>query len=181
MENVPPLPYDLLVFPFSFPLQREFGLVQCASTYSSVCIWVLGRIIWSCLYCCHQIRHLFTTLLLHFIIIWLKKKFHLEYIVSLMGRESPIDSKVNNSFFQQLILLDRIYSLCVAPTNLICHQTSYQIIYKWIFIFFFNWRDFFSSYLQMGTHISSLFVNFSSQSFCKLVRMPYFFKIFARL
>jgi hypothetical protein len=45
-----------------------------------------------------------------------KKKFHLECIISLMGRESPIDSRVSNSFFQQLILFDRIYSLCLAPT-----------------------------------------------------------------
>jgi hypothetical protein len=28
-----------------FSLQREFGLVQCASAYPSACIWVLGRII----------------------------------------------------------------------------------------------------------------------------------------
>jgi hypothetical protein len=30
---------------------------------------VHGRIIWSYLYCYHQIRHQFTTLLLHFIMI----------------------------------------------------------------------------------------------------------------
>jgi hypothetical protein len=30
---------------YGFPLQREFGLVQCASTYPSACIWVPGRII----------------------------------------------------------------------------------------------------------------------------------------
>ncbi len=54
---------------FNFPSQREFGLIQCASAYPSACIWVHGRIIWSYLYCYHQIRHQFTTLLLHFIMI----------------------------------------------------------------------------------------------------------------
>jgi hypothetical protein len=76
-----------------------------------------------------------TTLLLHFIT-WLKK-LYLEYIVSLMGRKSLIDSKVGNLFSNSLILPDRTYNLCVAPNDFTCHETSFQNLYKLVPMFFF--------------------------------------------
>jgi hypothetical protein len=42
-------------------------------------------------------------------------------------------------------------------------------------------RDFFSSSMQMGSHISSLFKNFLFQVFYKLVSMSSFLKIFVKL
>jgi hypothetical protein len=42
-------------------------------------------------------------------------------------------------------------------------------------------KDFFSSSMQMGSHISSLLNNFSFQVLWKLVPMSYFLKIFVKL
>jgi hypothetical protein len=69
-----------------------------------------------------------TTLLLHFIT-WLKK-LHLEYIISLMGKKSPIDSRVGNLFSNSLILPNRTYNLCLAPNDVTCHETSFQNLCK---------------------------------------------------
>jgi hypothetical protein len=55
-----------------------------------------------------------------------------------------------------------------------------QIFYKWIH-FFFSSKDFLSSSLQMGSRISSLFNNSSSQVLYKLVPMFSFLKICVKL
>ncbi len=47
--------------------------------------------------------------------------------------------------------------------------------------FFLCSKDFFSSSMQMGSHISYLFKNSSSQILCKLVPMSFVFKIFVKL
>jgi hypothetical protein len=76
-----------------------------------------------------------TTLLLHFII-WLRK-LHLEYIVSLMGKKSLIDSRAGNPFSSSLILLDRTYNLCIARNDLTCHETSFPNLCKLVPMFSF--------------------------------------------
>jgi hypothetical protein len=83
----------------------------------------------------------------------------------------------------QLILLDKIYSLCVTPINLTWHETS-QILYKWIPIsslfkklllklsangfpyFFFVQELLLSSSLQIGTHVF-YFQDFYETTSCK--------------
>jgi hypothetical protein len=75
MENVPPSPYDLLECSHAllehilvFHHKENLGLLS-VQTPIQVFTYGCGRIIWSSLYCCHQIKHLLTTLLLHFIIV----------------------------------------------------------------------------------------------------------------
>jgi hypothetical protein len=84
--------------------------------------------------------------------------------------ESSSRFKSRQSFFQQLILLNRIYNLCVAPIDLTCHETffsnslqmdthlfivqdtSFQILYKWVPIYILCSRIFFSNSIQIDTH-----------------------------
>ncbi len=43
--------------------------------------------------------------------------------------------------------------MCVAPTNLICHETSFSNFFQMDTHLFFVQELFFSSSLQIGTHV----------------------------
>jgi hypothetical protein len=86
-----------------------------------------------------------------------------------------------------------IYSLCVAPTNPICHETYFSIFFQMVPIFFllkrlifkfyvngfpcifFVHELFFLSFLQIGAHV------FFFQDLWKLVPMSSFLKIVVKL
>jgi len=89
--------------------------------------------------------------------------------------------KSRQSFFQYLILLDRIYSLCATPIDMTCHETSFSNSLQMDTHLFFAQKFFFSRSMQMSSHIFSLLKNSSFQTIYKLVPMSSFLKIFVKL
>jgi hypothetical protein len=97
-----------------------------------------------------------------------------------MGREYLVDSKVGNPSSSSWSCLIRFIICVLHPLISLVLKLFFQILANG-YPFLLCSRNFFSSSLQMGSHISSLFKNYFSQVLCKLVPIFYFFKIFVKL
>ncbi len=97
-----------------------------------------------------------------------------------MGKEVLVDSRVGNPFPSSWSCLIGFIACVLHPLIWFVVRFLFQILYKWYPCLLCS-TDFFSSSMQMGSHVSSLFKNFSSQVFCKLVPMFSFLEISMKL
>jgi len=97
-----------------------------------------------------------------------------------MGREVLVDSKVGNHSSKN-------WSCLIGFIACVLH-TLIWLVMRLFFKFFANGypsllcsKDLFSNFMQMGSHISSLFKIFFFQVLCKSVPMSSFLKIYVKL